>query len=129
MKAEFKIDDEQLETYIQKLNAVSTKEVLEPTINEYLKNSGGRILVEEITKRMPISKRKKPHAKNSKWHKIQNFNLSVVVSTQQKFDYLKFPNNALGTSKNNMPQYFFEEGGDKASSIITNDLIDIIEKI
>lgn len=129
MKTTFEIDDEQLATYLEKLDEVSNKGFLEPSINDYLKNRGGQVIVGEINKKMPISKRKKTHAKKSNWAKIENFNLSVVVSTKKKFDYLKFPNLAIGTSQLKQPQEFFEDGGAQASSIITNDLIDIIEKI
>lgn len=95
----------------------------EKTINDYLRNEGEKILIDEITNKIPISKKGKKHAKTHKWFQSKFYNLSIVVTTASQYYYLYFVNEGSGTSKKGNYVDFFEDGGEKASKKITEGLI------
>lgn len=110
-------------------NAIkSFKGDAEKTINDYLRNEGKDILINEITQKIPISQKGKKHAKTHKWYKTEFYNLAIVVSTSTNYYYLKFVNDGTGTSRKGDHAGFVEESGKKASEKITIGLIKKLEE-
>lgn len=108
----------------------------EDTINKVLKKSGGKLIVSNITPLIPVSKRNKTHASQSKWSKQENSNLSVSVKSaggaankKGSFGYLVFPNEGRG-NKNKHAQYFMEDGLDQATPEVVQELeSELVKKI
>lgn len=120
-KIEFNMDAKDMERIketIEKLPYHSEK-----IINNYLRNEGEKILINEITNKMPISKKGKKHARTHKWFQIKFYNLSIVVTTASQYYYLYFVNEGSGTSKEGRYIDFLEDGGAKASKKIAEGII------
>lgn len=99
----------------------------ETVINQVLKETGGQTAVDKITNLIPISpeqlRQGHRHAKSSKPLTVQHFNLGFRVRPKKNFDYLKYPDLGIGTSKMNQPQEFMQRGLQMAVSPITEALI------
>lgn len=128
MNVDFK-DIEKLEKNLERIPGMS-----EEVINSVLKKQGVRKVVEGITKLIKIGDRGGPHARSSKWEKVENFNLGFNVKTKGgaaknrgSFGYLVFPNEGRGP-RNHMEQRFAERGLEAAESKVIEDLSLEIEK-
>lgn len=96
----------------------------EAIINNYLRTRAPEKIVPSIVGLIPVSERKKKHAKTSDPLKHQNFNLSVVVKEKQKTTpYLHFPNDGTGTSEGKTPKEFMEKGLEKVKDSMINDML------
>lgn len=99
----------------------------EDVINKTLKEKGGQLAIDKITNLIPISdgdlRRGHRHAKSSKPLSVQFFNLGFRVRPKKKFDYIKYPDLGIGTSKRNQPQEFMQRGLQIAVDPITEALI------
>jgi len=85
----------------------------EEAINDVFHNFASDRAQEEITRLMPVSrKRRGTHAKFSKSLRNVNGNLSVTVTTAGKYGYLYFPDDGTNTRRHVGNQRFFERGGE-----------------
>lgn len=98
-------------------------EYSEKVINDYLHNVGGENIAKSITNFLPRSNRNKVHAKDKKWYKQSNYNLSVSIENASKFYYLYYVATGTGTSKMNEPNSFMEDGLEKESSNVVNGIV------
>lgn len=120
MTVRFEFDYKQLRELEKKLEKIPS--YAERTINDVLHKTGVQIVTENIISRMGVSDKKKKHAKYSKPLTSQNFNLGFEIKPKKPYNYLVFPNNALGTSVGNRAQEFMETGLELSTD-------DIIQKI
>lgn len=97
-------------------------------INDWLANPGADILTDSITNFMPQSKRKKKHAKDSKWEKRTTSGMSLTVETAPDFWYLCFPLYGIGHSKNKGANDFLGKGFDAASDDFIDGLMGAVTK-
>ena len=99
----------------------------EETINRVLKESGVQLAVDKITNLIPVSsedlRRGHRHAKSSKPLNVQYFNLGFRVRPKKSFEYIKYPDLGIGTSRRNQPQDFMQRGLQIAVDPITEALI------
>ena len=98
---------------------------IETAINDVLHNEGGALIEESVQRLIPVSGRKpwkgkKSAAKESKSLRHHGENLSVIVRTEKKYQYLYFPDDGSSTKKHFGNQRFFARGADAA----TNDIIE-----
>lgn len=84
----------------------------EKAVNKALHTEGVKVIAQEMTNLIPVSKRQKRHAKDSKWYTHQTGNLEFVVKSKGgaanrkgSFGYLVFPDEGRG-SKNPVAQNF-----------------------
>ena len=77
----------------------------EKAVNKAMHTEGVEIVTEEMTNLIPVSKRQKRHAKDSKWHKHETGNLEFVVKSRGgaankpgSYGYLVFPDEGRGSS-------------------------------
>lgn len=84
----------------------------EKAVNKAMHSEGIKVVTEEMTNLIPVSKRKKKHAKDSRWYKHETGNLEFVVKSRGgaankkgSFGYLVFPDEGRGT-KNPVAQDF-----------------------
>jgi len=105
----------------------------ERLINEALKSKGSDIAADRITEKIPVSeadlRRGHQHAKNSRPLKTQYINLGFIIRPTRKFEYLKYPDLGIGTSKRNQPDEFMRRGLGLALDPITELLIRQFDKL
>ncbi|UFU00368.1 hypothetical protein KO561_05325 [Radiobacillus kanasensis] len=113
-RVKYEVDYKAIEQIEEKFKKIPNN--IEGIINSYLHNEGAAKTVKHITHLMPISIRDKRHARNSKWWKIEDFNLGFTVkarggaaSNPGSFGYLVFPNEGRGPH-NPLEQRFMEGG-------------------
>lgn len=77
----------------------------EGAINKVLHNDGVKIVTQEMTNLIPVSRENKKHAKQSKWYTHETGNLEFVVKTKGRaankpgsYGYLVFPDEGRGPS-------------------------------
>ena len=112
MCARFSADTSQFEALQRNIERLPN--VAETVINEGLKKKVSPLMQKSILGLIPISDRKKPHAKLSK--AIQGTlkeNLTLTLKPKQKFAYLVFPDLGVGKSKGNEPELFMKHGVDR----------------
>lgn len=84
---------------------------VENVLNDYLHNEAPKKINPSIVGLVPVSDRNKTHAKNNNpFGRQEDYNLAVKLITSKKYNYLVFPDEALGTSKGNYPQDFTGRG-------------------
>lgn len=98
----------------------------EDTINSYLHGPGKEKMIKSMENIIPISERKKKHAKGNSPLRSNTFNLGLTIRTKTKYNYLYFPQMAEGTSKKNSPNDFMQKGLDSIYDSVVNDMIDKI---
>lgn len=115
-----------MQTYSQKSEQI---------INDTLKKVGGDIATDKITNFIPVSAEQlrsgHRHAKSSKPLTVTYFNLGFRVKPKGNFEYLKYPDLGIGTSKKNTPQEFMRRGLEIALDPITDELMrafDVLNK-
>lgn len=114
---------EKLEAKIKQIPQLSEK-----TINDVVHNQGAGLLETSIRAYIPVSQldgvvRPKKHARDVKFPtKPDKLNLGVIVRPKPKYEYLKYPDLAIGTSKNNKPREFMATGLEKAAPKIVEDI-------
>lgn len=96
----------------------------ERDINDYLHSVAKNKFIESITNYIPVSNVPKAHAKMSNPLGSESYNLSIVIKTKPKFNYLYFPQTGEGTSKKNAPNDFMQKGIDEEYNNVINDLLD-----
>lgn len=96
---------------------------VENVINEYLHNEASKKLKSAIEDFVPVSDRNKKHARNSApFGRQENYNLAIKVITSKEFNYLVFPDEALGTSKGNIAQNFTGRGLEAVQPELIDDM-------
>ncbi len=129
MSVKFEIDYSEVEALQEKFKKIPDH--VEDIINSYLHNEGVIIAENSIQSLMPMSKRQKrakQHAKNAKSLRHKGLNLGFEIRPTSKFNYLVFPDRALGTSKKNKSQEFMEKGLDRGTDKILEQLHERIDK-
>lgn len=126
IKANFSLKDEDVERVRKAIKRVGYTS--EEVINNYLHNVAGEKISKSITRFIPVSKRKKVHAKDSKWSEQKNHNMAVTISNKttgkKSFYYLYYVATGTGTSKRNGKNDFMKKGMDKEYNNIVNGLIE-----
>ncbi len=108
---------DQLLNNIQKIPNRSEK-----VINEALRAKGAPKAMSNIQEGIPVSPKKKQHAHDNKALNVQYGNLEFKIRPKKTFDYIKYPDLGIGTSKHNQPKNFMKKGLDKAAPKIVDDL-------
>lgn len=95
-------------------------------ITEYLHTKGYTVLSNSIQNLIPVSNRRKKHAKNQKvlQDKFKNSVLSVTIGAKSSFNYLYFPDDGSNTKNHAGNKHFFLEGIEKEELQIINDLLE-----
>lgn len=121
-----------------------TPENAERTINQYLHGEAADMLVDSITKYIPVStgryaahrnlqktykhKKSVQHARYAKWYLAKNYNLALTINNQNDYYYLYFVEHGLGTSSRSGGVDFAELGINSVYDRIINGMIDSISK-
>lgn len=99
----------------------------EKVINNVLKQTGSNIAIQNIEKIIPVSpetlKKGHKHAKFSKPLQVQHINLGFIIRPKKRFNYIKYPDLGIGTSKNNVPDEFMKRGLQFSIDPITEELL------
>jgi len=121
MCAKFSIDYKQMERLEQNIQKLPNK--AEKVLNETLKVKVAPILEPSIIGLMPVSDRKKKHAKMFKsLSKDTKENLTLTLKPKPKFRYLVFPDLGVGTSIKNAPKRFMERGVEQKTNLSIKEL-------
>lgn len=129
MSVKFELDFSEVEALEEKFKKIP--ENVENIINSYLHLEGVEITKREIRSYMPVSKQKRlssKHAKLSNSLRHKPFNLGFEIMPYPRFNYLVFPDRALGTSKGKNPKEFMEKGLDKSTEEIIRNLNERIDQ-
>jgi hypothetical protein len=107
---------------IEKIPGIS-----ESIINKRLRSTSAPLAQIVIQEEIPISSWKgrilnKKHARDNKALKVKHSNLAFKIGPSTKFNYLKYPDLGIGTSKGNNPKEFIEKGLNKVKPDIISDL-------
>jgi hypothetical protein len=95
----------------------------EAVINRRLREFGAPIAMQTIQEAIPVSlKRNKKHARNSNALRVKHDNLAFTIRPKPSFEYIKYPDLGIGTSKRNAPEQFMKKGLNKVRSKIISDL-------
>lgn len=125
-KIEFSIKENDLERIKEAI--IDFGDNAENVINECLANEVKNTLITSITNFIPVSKKNKKHAKTSNplQGDVRN-NLTLWIRTKPKFNYLYFPQNAEGQSRNNSPNDFMEKGINNEYDNVVNTILDKLQ--
>lgn len=129
---DFSLKNEDLERIQQSI--IDFGDDAEGVINDCLANEVKDKFITSITNLIPVSKVNKGHAKTSNSLEGKNRNnLTLLIHTKPKFNYLYFPQMGEGTSKDNSPNDFMEKGidaeYDNVVNMMLNKLQDRMEEI
>lgn len=112
MPANFSVDASKFESLQRNIERLPN--VAEKIINEDLKSRIAPVMKKSVLGLMPISNRKKAHAKLYQSINDDNKeNLTLTLKPKSKYRYLVFPDLGLGTSKKQAAKKFMERGVDK----------------
>lgn len=108
---------------------VEQGEAVESALNKYIHNDAAQKIAPSIADFVPVSDRKKKHARDSApFGRQENYNLAVKLITKKKFNYLVFPDEALGRSKGNIPQDFTGRGLEAVMPELIDEMTALITK-
>ena len=101
----------------------------EDKITGYLHDKGYQTLSNSIQSMIPVSDRKKKHAKNSAalMDRQKGSRLAVTVGTRSKFHYLYFPDDGTNTKHHAGKQHFFERGVEAQEENVINGILDALK--
>lgn len=126
MAAKWEIDFSDLDKLESKIKRIPNES--EKTINEVIHKKGIVRVESSIQPRIPVSTlkgavRSKKHARDVKFPTTsQKLNLAFVIRPKPKYQYLKYPDLAIGQSKRNKPEEFMATGLEKAAPEIVEDI-------
>ncbi|MBP3951127.1 hypothetical protein [Bacillus suaedae] len=120
MTVRFEFDYKELSALEDKLRKLPDN--VEKIINDVLHKTGIELVTDSIIERMPLSDKKKKHAKTSKPFRSEKFNLGFEIKPKRQFYYLVFPNDALGTSLGKNEQEFMEIGLERSINKIVEEI-------
>lgn len=126
-KIDFSIKENDLERIQEAI--INFGDDAENAINECLANEVKNTLITSITNFIPVSKQNKKHAKSSNplQGDVRN-NLTLLIRTKPKFNYLYFPQNAEGQSRNDPPNNFMEKGINNEYDNVINTILDKLQR-
>ena len=125
-RANFGMSAEDVEKLQQEI--MNFGEGAEQVINNYLKTEASQIFTESIVHLIPVSNKKKRHAKNSNPLKAeQKENLSLYIHTKSQYNYLYFPQEAEGTSSGKTPNDFMQHGIDAKYDTVVNQMLEKLQ--
>ena len=127
--AEAVFDLRDFEKFMRKFTEMGVN--VEEASNLYLHEKGYKLTETEIYRLMPKSddnRAGKRHAKLTKSLKPVLVNLGFEIRPKKEFNYLVFPNDALGTSIRNQPQEFFDYGLQNTEDKIIQELAENLQK-
>lgn len=127
MSVKFEIDYEDVRKLEAKFEKIPDK--VEERLNEIIHGYGAVAVKEDITSRLPVSKVNKRHAKNSKPLKNKDFNLGFEVLPKRPYNYLVFPDQALGTSHGKTPEEFMVKGLNDSTRRIMDEINNKIDQL
>ena len=117
----FAIELKQFNELLQRVSKYGTE--AETKINDYVHNEAPQKIRPEIIGLIPVSDRNKVHARNSApVGRQENYNLAVKVITSKEFNYLVFPDEALGNSYKNAPLDFTGRGLEAALPVLIDEM-------
>lgn len=122
----WKIEFDDVDQLIKKIKRIPDQS--EKTINDVIHTKGIERVESSIRARIPVSTldgavRPKKHARDMKYPtKPEKMNLAFVVRPKPKYEYLKYPDLAIGQSKNNPPRDFMAIGLNTAAPKIIEDM-------
>lgn len=128
----FSVDIKQNEKLEKHLKNVSSD--IEKDLNDFLHTTSAKRVMQQIINFMPVSDRRKKHARDSSPLKIEEKNLGFSVYAKGgaankpgSYGYLVFPNEGRGVH-NRKAQEFFERGMNKEKDRIFEDVEKILLK-
>ena len=100
----------------------------EKVVNRYLHGEGIEKGIKQIEPYIPVSHwqgraRNKKHARGSNPLVGAPINLGFIIRPKPKFNYLKYPDLAIGQSQHNNPIKFMENGIKRATPTLIDDLM------
>ena len=100
----------------------------EEKINKYLHGKGYERMEKSIHNAIPVSDRRKSHARNASplRDKEVSSNLSVTISTKTKYHYLYFPDDGTNTIHHAGEKYFFYGGVERETENVMNEMLEAI---
>lgn len=117
----YELELQQFDNFIKQFAGQGS--AVESAINDYLHNNAAQKIAPSIADFVPVSNRNKKHARNSApFGRQENYNLAVKVITSKQFNYLVFPDEALGRSKGNTPQDFTGRGLEAVMPELINEM-------
>lgn len=131
----WEVDLVEIDKLIEAMKKIPDKS--EQIINRTLETKIEKEAGSEIIKEMPLSELKKrlkghTHAKESRSLNTKHENLGFTIRPTAKFNYLKYPDLAIGTSWKNEPKEFMRKGMQRKvpeiTEILENALHEEIEK-
>lgn len=121
MCANWQMDMTEIEMLFDKLKLIPDQS--EKIINTVLKQKGAPMAMENIQENIPLSPRKnKMHAKTSSSLTVKHENMGFTIRPKRAFEYIKYPDLAIGTSHRNREKMFMKKGLDRATPKIVDDL-------
>jgi len=123
---QWQVDFGDISALEEKLKQIPNKS--EKVINKTLESKGIPMAEREIKPDIRISKwgdrvRTKKHARDAKSpFSSQQGNLEFITRPKTKYNYLKYPDLAIGTSHKKEPQAFMKKGLEKAAPKIMDEL-------
>lgn len=101
----------------------------EEKITGYLHAKGYERMERSIQNAIPVSARRKKHARDAKalMDREKDSNLSVTIGTREKYHYLYFPDDGSTTLHHAGNQQFFEKGVEKEETNIINEMLDLLQ--
>lgn len=125
-KSSWEVEFTAMDELIEKMRQIPDRS--EHIINKVLSEKSSKEVVKSIETGIPISDVKKrittkKHAKDGQPLKIEMMNLGFKVRPKRQYEYLKYPDLAIGTSVRKIPQEFMRKGMEKEVTIISSDLM------
>ncbi len=125
--AAFSLNDDDVNKLIQAIQAYEDN--AEDAIGDYLENKVPKIVKPSIQNLIPVSDRKKKHARSSApFTEDMEGKLSVYIHTKKQWHYLYFPDEGEGTSKGQAPHDFMVEGVEQKYDTLVNGILDSLLK-
>lgn len=120
----WEMDTSEIDTLFTNLQRTSS--TVEKTINDVLKKSGSSRVMASIQPNIPVSMRKKKHARTNRPLTAVHSHFQFKVRPKRKFEYIKYPDLAIGRSQYREPAMFMKQGLDEATPEVVNDIIQAV---
>lgn len=118
----WQMDLSELDTLFEQMKKVPNQS--ERIINEILRHEGAQMVIDAIQPTIPLSPRRKKHAQKSNALTAKHGNLEFTIRPKRSFEYIKYPDLAIGTSQHNEPKNFMKQGLDKTTKPIIIKLLE-----